>query len=241
MWLVTWPLSVSALFSEVGWRALWATHKTRNPIIRKPCELLTIIGNTHHPICPPPLLLRGTLGNSLLTEGSQALLPVTAQNISCSRDLVITLWESLILFAFTWQEVQKLFLFSQKAEGDNPYLRQLCQCLMDQVGQELVWLSYCDVGAAPVPSCGVSWWGGTNCLKHGLLQIQGRPPALPEFLPFDVSYGAGSKFLKSEIKSVTFVCLQIPPTAPSVVGSKSKTEHLRYGETKGPPYQRIAC
>lgn len=55
-WPVTWPLLVSASFSEVGWGALWAAANTRNPIIGKPSKLLATRGNTHCPTSPPLVL-----------------------------------------------------------------------------------------------------------------------------------------------------------------------------------------
>ena len=84
--LVIWPLPVRASFSQVGWGALWATRKTRTPVIRKPCGLLARTGNTPLPQpLLPALLVRRTKGESSLAG---AHLQVTPQHSSRPGDLV---------------------------------------------------------------------------------------------------------------------------------------------------------
>lgn len=130
--LVSWPLLLSASFSEVGQGAWGATHKTRKPIIRNPCEQLTRTGNTCHPTSPllvsKPWMILCCLrfhGSSSHYQGRTPASPVT--------------WRGcLVPLVLNWREVWELLLFSQKEKREDLSSRQLCCSIMDQIGQELI-------------------------------------------------------------------------------------------------------
>ena len=89
-----------------------------------------------------------------------------------------------MLSALTHQEIQTLLLFGQKEEREDPHLTQLCLSLVDQVGQELTWLS---CSGLEVVLSELLWDGLTEerLSQAWLLQIQGDPPpVISEPTPF---------------------------------------------------------
>ena len=224
--------------------ALWAAGKNRKhslPAPRPP---------PHHSACEV------NLGWLFIDRDSMGSPPSISTEYQLPSDLVSTHWESLVLLGLTQWEVWKLILFKQKEEKDcpaPPHLRQLCHCLTDQVGQELIWLS---CSGLEVVSSHRLWDVLTEeglSQERAVMNSRGTPsytrvhaiwtPPILIFWGIHYEFGTGSKFPELEIlfglNLVTFASQQIIPATPSVDGNKSKTTSKVWG-TKYLPYGKIA-